>query len=137
MMKKAALIVLSVLMITSFAACRKSGDLGEQTKVNDSGVVEYNTVGTFDYSEFAKEHEKNSTKEGFVNTKESACRDKGTAKALAEKELADDFTYDTVKIAYDRTEGIWKVEFSQNAQGTGKLSVCIEDTGITKLIVKE
>ena len=65
------------------------------------------------------------------------CRDKGTAKTLAEKELADDFTYDTVKIAYDRTEGIWKVEFSQNAQGTGKLSVCIEDSGITKLIVKE
>ncbi len=136
-MKRAALVLLSVLMIFSLAACHKKGDLGEQTKTNDSGVVEYNTVSNFDFSEFAKKYEKSSVKDGFVNTKESTCQDKGTARDLAKKELSDDFTYDTVKIAYDRTEGIWKVEFSQNAQTTGKISVCIEDTGLTKLIVKE
>lgn len=135
-MKRAALILLSVLMMVSFAACHKKGDLGEQTKTNDSGVVEYNTVSSFDYSEYAKEHEKDCVTDGFVNTKKGTCQDKGTARDLAKKELSDDFIYDTVKIAYDRTEGMWKVEFSQNAQSTGKVSVCIEDTALTKLIVK-
>lgn len=133
-MKKAFLIFLCVLTVFSLAACHKKGDLGEQTKTNESGVVEYNTVSTFDYSDFEKEHSDTAVKDGFANTKETLCRDKGTARDLAKKELSDDFAYSTVKIAYDRTEGIWKVEFSASEQ---KMSVCIDESGLTKLIVKE
>lgn len=137
-MKKIVAILAALTLVLSLCAC-SNDDLGKQTQVN-AGIVEYNTVVTFDYSDYLKEHEASAVKDGFANTKETTCIDKGTAKKLALNELDNDFTYNTVRISYDRTEGIWMVTYSttdENKKETKTLSVCIDDKGITQLIVKE
>lgn len=137
MMKKTAALLLALILTFSFAACSKEGDLGDQTKKDESGVVEYNTVVAFDFRDFEEKNEKGSIKTGFVNVEESACLDKATAKKLAQNELEADFTYNTIKIFYDRTQGMWRVRFSLGEEAGQIVNVCIEDTGVTKLIVKE
>lgn len=133
-MKKILSALLAVFMIFSFAACKKKGDLGAQTTTNAEGIVEYATVTNFDFSEFAEEHEKDSVKEGFKVTKESKCNDKSAAKKIAEKEFSGKFKYTSVKISYDRTEGIWRVSYISDKNSE---HICIDEKGKTVLIVKE
>ncbi|MGN1478265.1 MAG: hypothetical protein ACI4XH_00740 [Acutalibacteraceae bacterium] len=138
MMKRIVALSAALVIILSLCACSKD-DVGKQTQVN-AGIVEYNTVTAFDYSDFLKEHEASAVKEGFANTKETTCIDKGTAKKLAINELESSFKYNTVRISYDRTEGIWMVTYSttdESKNESNTLNVCIDDKGITQLIVKE
>ena len=135
-MKKFTAIIIAVIMIFSFAACSKKGDLGQQTTTNAQGVVEYATVENFDFSDFKEENADNAVTEGFKNTKETTCIDKGTAKKLASNELTEGFDYNTIKINYDRTEGIWRVSYSSTATNKAE-HICIDSDGITQLIVKE
>lgn len=140
MMKNLVVLALAFVIALSLCACSGDGDLGKQTQVNKAGVVEYNTVSSFDYSEYLKENEATAVKEGFANTKETTCYDKVTARKLCENELDGEFTYNLVKISYDRTEGIWKVAYSttdQNQNESNTVSVCIDEHGVTQLIVKE
>ena len=134
MMKKIISAALAAVMIFSFSACKKKGDLGAQTTTNPQGVVEYNTVSTFDYSDFAKENADKAVKDGFKVTEGNGCRDKKAAKNAAEKEFSGEFAYTTVKISYDRTEGIWRVSYISDLKTE---HVCIDETGKTVLIVKE
>ena len=137
-MKRIVALSAALVLILSLCACSKD-DVGKQTQVN-AGIVEYNTVTAFDYSDYFKEHEASAVKDGFANTKETICIDKGTAKKLAINELESSFKYNTVRISYDRTEGIWMVTYSttdENKNESNTMSVCIDDKGITKLIVKE
>ena len=137
-MKRIVALLAALVLVLSLCACSKD-DLGKQTQVN-AGIVEYNTVVSFDYSDYLKEHEASAVKEGIANTKETTCIDKGTAKKLAINELESSFKYNTVRISYDRTEGIWMVTYSttdENKNETNTLSVCIDDKGITQLVVKE
>lgn len=137
-MKRIVALSAALVLILSLCACSKD-DVGKQTQVN-AGIVEYNTVTAFDYSDYLKEHETSAVKDGFANTKETTCIDKGTAKKLAINELESSFKYNTVRISYDRTEGIWMVTYSttdENKNESNTMSVCIDDKGITKLIVKE
>ena len=137
MMKRIVALLAVLTLILSLCACSKD-DVGKQTQVN-AGIVEYNTVVTFDYSDYLKEHEASAVKEGFANTKETTCIDKGTAKKLAINELESSFKYNTVRISYDRTEGVWMVTYSttdENKNETNSLNVCINDKGVTQLIVK-
>ena len=135
-MKKILAVCMALLLALSFAACGKKGDLGKQTTKSAEGIVEYNTVDTFDFGDYKKETADKAVTEGFVNAEKSACFDKGTAKKLAVKELTDGFTYDTVKIAFDRTEGVWKVSYIASAANKSE-NVCIDSDGLTVLIVKE
>lgn len=135
-MKRLTAVLLCALMLVSFAACAKKGDLGKQTTTNAQGVVEYNTVNTFDFSDYKKENKDKAITEGFANTEKSKCLDKSTAKQLALNELEQGFEYDTVKISYDRTEGMWRVSYS-SSQTQKSFSVCIDSDGVTQLIVKE
>ena len=138
MMKRIVALLAALVLVLSLCACSKD-DLGKQTQVN-AGIVEYNTVVSFDYSDYLKEHEASAVKDGFANTKETTCIDKGTAKKLAINELESSFKYNTVRISYDRTEGVWMVTYSttdENKNETNTLSVCIDDKGITQLVVKE
>ena len=135
-MKRISAILLAAVMIFSFAACSKKGDLGKQTTTNAKGIVEYNTVGTFDFSDYKKENEDKAVTEGFKNIEESKCLDKGAAKKLAANELTEGFEYDTLRIAYDRTEGMWRVSYSISETGAAE-NICIDSDGITQLIVKE
>lgn len=132
-MKKYVSALLAILIIFSFSACGK-GDLGAQTTTNEQGVVEYNTVSTFDYSDFKKEFEETAITDGFKVTQASEYIDKQVAKDIAAKEFSGDFSYTSVKIAYDYTEGIWRVSYISE---TNKEHVCIDETGKTILIVKE
>lgn len=132
-MKKLSALILCGVMIFSFAACRDKNDLGAQTTTDAAGVVEYNTVSTFDYSDFTEENEKNAITEGFKVTQGDGCKDKKAAKNIAEKELNGEFLYTSVKIAYDRTEGIWRVSYISDEKSE---HICIDETGKTVLIVK-
>ncbi len=140
-MKKIIALFLVVVISVCFAAC-DGKNLGKQTLTDDEhGVVEYNTVNSFDFSDFQKEHEATAKTDGFVNVEAKEFYNKTDAKELAKNELPDGYSYNTIKIFYDRTEGIWKVEFSTVDKETdavsSKISVCVEDTGYTKLIVEE
>ena len=140
MMKKLVAFLLVAVIALSFAACG-GNDLGKQTLVDtEHGVVEYNTVNPFDFSDFKKEHKATAKTEGFVNTEDKEFYNKTDAKELAAKELPEGYSYNTVKIFYDRTEGIWMVEYStveEDDTVSSKMSICIEETGHTKFIVEE
>ncbi len=133
-MKKFLAAVTAILFVFSFTSCRSKGDLGKQTKTDPSGVVEYNTVGTFDYSDFRKENKDKAKTDGFKVTKESACKDKSAAKKIASEEFGNSFVYNTIKIAFDRTEGIWRVSFSSESKTQ---HICIDSSGKTVLTVTE
>lgn len=139
-MKKAVAFLLVLVFAVCFAGCN-GDDLGLQTvKDEEHGVVEFNTVNNFDFSDFKKEHKDNAKTEGFVNVEDKEFHNKTDAKELALKELPEGYKYNTVRIFYDRTEGIWMVQFStENEDGTvsAKCSVCVEDTGYTRLVVEE
>lgn len=133
-MKKYISAILAIMIIFSFSACKKKGDLGAQTTTNEQGVVEYNTVKSFDYSDFKKENAENAITEGFKVTSTSEYVDKQVAKEIAAKEFSGDFTYTSIEISYDRTEGVWRVTYSA---GSNAEHICIDETGKTVLIVKE
>lgn len=133
-MKKIVSILLVVLMLFSFAACKEKGDLGKQTTTNAQGVVEYNTVSTFDYSDFAKTNAEKAKTDGFKVTSGNGCTDKKVAKSIAKQEFSGDFAYTTIKLSYDRTEGTWMVSYISDAH---KEHICIDETGKTILVVKE
>ncbi len=140
MMKK--LISLIFVGILLFSLCACGDDLGKQTIVDDEhGVVEYNTVSFFDYSDFKKEHKDIAKTENFKNTTQKEFHNKTDAKKLAKNELPDSYSYNTLKIFYDRTEGIWMVEFStvneDDNSVSKKCSVCVDEMGLTVLIVEE
>ncbi len=139
-MKKAVAFLLAVAFAFCFAGCN-SDDLGMQTiKDDEHGVVEFNTVNFFDFSDFKKEHADTAKTEGFVNTEPKEFHNKTDARELATKELSEGYKYNTIRIFYDRTEDIWMVEFStenENGEVTAKCSVCVEGTGYTKLVVEE
>lgn len=135
-MKKTAAFIIALVMIFSFCACTKEGDLGQQTQIDSQGVKEYSTVNPFDFSDFKKENKDKAVTEGFKNAEKSKCIDKGDAKKLAMNELSDGFEYNEIKINFDRTEGIWRVSFSSS--DTGKTEhICVDSDGLTQLIVKE
>ena len=140
MMKKAVAFLMVLVFALCFAGC-DSDDLGLQTvKDEEHGIVEFNTVNTFDFSDFEKENEGKAKTEGFVNTEPKEFHNKVDAKELAMKELPEGYKYNTIRIFFDHTEGIWMVVFStENEDGTtsAKCSVCVEDTGYTRLIVEE
>lgn len=140
MMKKAVAFLLVLVFAFSFAGC-DSDDLGLQTvKDEEHGIVEFNTVHSFDFSDFKKEHADSAKTDGFVNTEPKEFHNKVDAKELAEKELPEGYKYNTIRMFFDRTEGIWMVVFStENEDGTvsAKCSVCVEDTGYTRLVVEE
>ena len=133
-MKKLALALIAVVMIFSFAACKDKGDLGAQTTANEQGVVEYNTVSTFDYSDFAKENADKAVTDGFKVTEGRGCLDKKAAKNIAAKEFSGDFSYTSLKLSYDRSEGIWRVSYFSD---TNAEHICIDETGKTVLTLKE
>lgn len=133
-MKKILAATLSLLMIFSLSACGKKGDLGKQTTTDAKGVVEYNTVSTFDYSDFKKEYEGKAVEDGFKVTTASDFVDKQVAKDVAAKEFSGSFSPTTLKLSYDRTEGVWRVSYISDAKTE---HICIDETGKTILIVKE
>ncbi len=133
-MKKLVSALIAVFMIFSFAACKDKGDLGAQTTTNAQGVAEYNTVSVFDYSDYVKENEGKCITEGFKVTEGARCKDKKAAKEIAAKEFSGEFTYTTLKLAYDRTEGIWRISYISDNKSE---HICIDETGKTVLIVKE
>ena len=135
-MKKIIAVIIVAVLLVSFGACSKKDDLGKQTTTNAQGMVEYNTVKTFDFSDYKKENADKAVTEGFKNTKASACLDKAAAKRLAANELDKDFEYDTLRISYDRTEGMWMVSYSSSVTQKA-VNVCIDSDGLTQLIVKE
>lgn len=139
-MKKIIALLLVAVFAVCFTAC-DSDDLGLQTiKDDEQGVVEYNTVNAFDFSEFKEENSEKAKTEGFANTEPKEFHNKTDAKELAMNELPEGYKYNTIKILFDRTEGIWMVEFStvtEEDEVTAKYSVCVEDTGYTRLIVEE
>ena len=140
MMKKLSALLLVLVFALGFAGC-DNDDLGMQTvKDEEHGIVEFNTVDFFDYSDFKEEHLDSAKTEGFVNTEPKEFHNKTDARELAKKELPEGYKYNTIRIFFDRTEGIWMVQFStENEAGevTSKCSVCVEDSGFTRLVVEE
>ncbi len=139
-MRKAAALLLSIAFALCLTACN-SDDLGKQTSVNEEqGYTEFNTVNSFDFSDYKKEHKDIARTDGFKNVQPKQFHNKTDAKELAKNELPEGYKFNNLKIFFDPTEGIWMVEYStvnEAGETTAKLCVCVEDTGYTKLIVEE
>ena len=139
MMKRIISVLCILTAFFCFCSCGKN-DLGKQTTTNGAGVVEYQTVGTFDYSDYVKETESIAVKTGFVNIKTTECYNKTVAKKLAFAELKEnEYGYSELKLDRDPTEGIWRVNYIYSSEQTEftKISVCVNEDGLTQLIVKE
>lgn len=120
-MKKFIVLLLCVVISASvFTACGKvEGDEGKATTAvtnpDNTEVVLYNEVISFEYKKESDELEKKSTlrKDGFKitkeNTKYKSKLTKGDVLSIAYEEVTVE--YNAVKRYYDKTRGIWKVEF--------------------------
>ncbi len=121
-MKKVIALVLCIVVSASiFTACsKKEGDAGKATTLattpdQKTEIVLYNEVVNFEFKKEEDTIEKKPTfrKDGFKvtkeNTKYKSKLTKGDVLNIAYEEVTVE--YNTVKRYYDKTRGIWKVEF--------------------------
>lgn len=121
-MKKIIALLLCVVVSASiFTACgKKEGDEGKATTLattpgNESEITLYNEVISFEFKkeEDAIEEKPTFREDGFKVTKENTKYKSKLTKSdvlnIAYEEVTVE--YNTVKRYYDKTRGIWKVEF--------------------------
>lgn len=146
-MKKITAFLLTAVLIFSLYACgEKEGDLGKQTSVDsDNGYTVIQEVLPFKYSneEDALKKSENAKTSGFVTTEENASgkiATKNDALEVAKKEVSD--KYNTIKFAFDRTRGVWKVTFLLNTvegnktESSAVMAVYVDEDGYTLATVK-
>lgn len=121
-MKKIIVLLLCVVVSASiFTACgKKEGDAGKATTLattpdQKTEIVLYNEVINFEFKKEEDEVEKKPTfrKDGFKVTKENTKYTSKLTKTdvlnIAYEEVTVE--YNAVKRYYDKTRGLWKVEF--------------------------
>ena len=125
-MKRARnLCVVVIMVMLLLSACSQ-----KDTVVNDPEVsaFNYDSVRTL-YSE----NDPGIKKTGFNNNSESSIHNAQDAVDLAKNECC--IQYDSIAVAYDRTNGVWQVVFSTEGFVGGCLSVYLNDNGITLMTV--
>lgn len=122
-MKKIIALALSMFMAAVFFGCGKDdGDLGKQTTVDEqNGYTLVQEVKTFKMNDDERAMKKldGVQKEGFKISEANKTGDvkvKSDALEIAKGEV--DVKYNSVRVAFDRTQGIWKVTFSNDKELT-------------------
>ena len=120
---KLCIVVIMVLLLLS--ACSQT-----DTVIDDPEVSEfsYHNVKTL-----YLENDPGIKTIGFFNTTKSSVHNAQDAIDLAKNECS--IQYDSIAVAYDRTNGVWQVEFYTEGSDGGCLSVYLDDNGITLMTV--
>lgn len=147
-MKKFIAVILMIAVALSLSACgkKKEGDLGKQTTIDEkNGYTLVEEVLPFKFNKDEKELKKdpNAKMSGFV-TNESNDAGKISVKSqaveIAKKEVTEKFN--KVNIAYDRTQGIWRIKFSldtvteEKTTNTSVMTVYVDEDGYTLATTK-
>ena len=151
-MKKIIALALSMFMAAVFFGCGKDdGDLGKQTTVDEqNGYTLVQEVKTFKMNDDERAMKKldGVQKEGFKISEANKTGDvkvKSDALEIAKGEV--DVKYNSVRVAFDRTQGIWKVTFSNDKELTDEEgmkhvesdvleTVYIDEEGYTLMLYK-
>ena len=110
----------AVIMLSLFGCGKNDGDLGKQTTVDkENGYTLVQEVKTFKMNTDEKAMKKldGVQKDGFKTGEENqtgGIRTKDDAIEIAKKEIA--VKYNSIRVAFDRTRGIWKVTFSNDEE---------------------
>ncbi len=155
-MKKIVALLLVALIAAAFFGCGyKEGDLGEQTSVNsENSYTIYNEVRPYDHTDDEESFkdstdtfrsEPNELKVSRETEGIKPIETKDDVITIAFKEVSVDFN--TVHVYFDRTQGFWKVVFSDTEETTNadgivtqrdirpKESVYVDEDGYTFLCV--
>lgn len=151
-MKRIAALSLAVFMAAALFGCGKNdGDLGKQTTVDEkNGYTLVQEVKMFKMNddEKAMKNLKGVKEEGFKigeANKTGEIETKADAIEIAKGEA--DVKYNSIRVAFDRTQGIWKVVFSndkevKNEEGTKYVesdileTVYVDEDGYTLAVYK-
>ncbi len=129
-MKKLTAVLLLLILPLTFFGCRKEGDLGRQTtKDEQNGLTIYEGTGMFRMNddESAMKRLDGVQKDGFrINEGDSGIaeiRTRSDAIEIAKKEAA--VKYNSIRVAFDRTRGIWRVILGNDTekQVDGKIQI--------------
>ena len=147
-MKKFIAVILMIAVALSLSACgkKKEGDLGKQTTIDEkNGYTLVEEVIPFKFNKDEKELKKDSNAKmtGFVTNESNAAGKisvKSQAVEIAKKEVTEKFN--KVNIAYDRTQGIWRIKFSldtvteEKTTNTPVMTVYVDEDGYTLATTK-
>ena len=147
-MKKFIAVILMIAVVLSLSACgkKKEGDLGKQTTIDEkNGYTLVEEVLPFKFNQDEKELKKdpNAKMSGFVTNESNAAGKisvKSQAVEIAKKEVTEKFN--KVNIAYDRTQGIWRIKFSldtvteEKTTNTPVMTVYVDEDGYTLATTK-
>ena len=147
-MKKFIAVILMIAVVLSLSACgkKKEGDLGKQTTIDEkNGYTLVEEVLPFKFNKDEKELKKdpNAKMSGFVTHESNAAGKisvKSQAVEIAKKEVTEKFN--KVNIAYDRTQGIWRIKFSldtvteEKTTNTPVMTVYVDEDGYTLATTK-
>ena len=147
-MKKFIAVILMIAVALSLSACgkKKEGDLGKQTTIDEkNGYTLVEEVLPFKFNKDEKELKKdpNAKMTGFVTNEGNAAGKisvKTQAVEIAKKEVTEKFN--KVNIAYDRTQGIWRIKFSldtvteEKTTNTPVMTVYVDEDGYTLATTK-
>lgn len=147
-MKKFIAVILMIAVALSLSACgkKKEGDLGKQTTIDEkNGYTLVEEVLPFKFNKDEKELKKdpNAKMTGFVTNESNAAGNisvKSQAVEIAKKEVTEKFN--KVNIAYDRTQGIWRIKFSldtvteEKTTNTPVMTVYVDEDGYTLATTK-
>ena len=147
-MKKFIAVILMIAVALSLSACgkKKEGDLGKQTTIDEkNGYTLVEEVLPFKFNKDEKELKKdpNAKMAGFVTNESNAAGKisvKTQAVEIAKKEVTEKFN--KVNIAYDRTQGIWRIKFSldtvteEKTTNTPVMTVYVDEDGYTLATTK-
>ena len=147
-MKKIIAVILMIAVALSLSACgkKKEGDLGKQTTIDEkNGYTLVEEVLPFKFNKDEKELKKdpNAKMTGFVTNESNAAGKisvKSQAVEIAKKEVTEKFN--KVNIAYDRTQGIWRIKFSldtvteEKTTNTSVMTVYVDEDGYTLATTK-
>ena len=147
-MKKFIAVILMIAVALSLSACgkKKEGDLGKQTTIDEkNGYTLVEEVLPFKFNKDEKElkQDPNAKMSGFVTNESNAAGKisvKSQAVEIAKKEVTEKFN--KVNIAYDRTQGIWRIKFSldtvteEKTTNTSVMTVYVDEDGYTLATTK-
>ena len=120
MKKYISLLLIVVIALSLFGCGKNDGDLGKQTTVDkENGYTLVQEVKTFKMNDDEKLMKKldGVQKEGFKTgeaNKTGEIGSKADVIELAKKEIT--VKYNSIRVAFDRTRGIWKVTFSNDEE---------------------
>ena len=127
-MKKITALFLSAFIVFALFGCgRNDGDLGKQTTVDEQNgytlVQEVKSFSMNDDERAMKKLEGVQT-DGFKTGEENKTGNIGTkSDAIAIAKGEADVKYNSIRINYDRTRGVWKIVFSNDEEITNEEGV--------------